>query len=56
MIEAGLALLFSFVALRARRSASSRKEEIEIEQSDTVLACLLRDRRIGFGTIKFPSF
>jgi hypothetical protein len=31
------------------------KEEIEIEESDTGFPCLLRDRRIGFGTIQFQS-
>jgi hypothetical protein len=31
------------------------KQEIEIEQPDTDFPCLLRDRRIGFGTIKFQS-
>jgi len=34
-------------------TAASGKTEIEIEQSDTVVACCLRIRRIGFGTIKF---
>jgi hypothetical protein len=32
------------------------KQEIEIEESDTVLTYLLRTHRIGFGTIKLQSF
>jgi hypothetical protein len=31
------------------------KQEIEIEESDIVLACLLRTHHIGFGTIGFQS-
>src|SRR6202030_3912760 len=34
----------------------STKQEIEIEESDTVLACLLRTYHIGFGTIGFQSY
>jgi hypothetical protein len=30
---------------------ASAKQEIEFEQSDTDFACLMWDRRIGFGPI-----
>ena len=32
------------------------KQEIEIEESDTVVAYLLRAHGIGFGAIEFQSF
>jgi hypothetical protein len=43
--------------LQERRfmAVALRKQEIEIEQSDTVVAGFLRARGIGFGAIRFQS-
>ncbi len=48
--------LMSAAASPSFYNDGSTKQEIEIEQSDTVVICTLRTHRIGFGAIEFQSF